>query len=156
MLSGLYAKWMYRWETALTTRDENRVERPLEWGFDHLADFGGEEAAAQVAQGEISALDAMLALNQRIITEPHKFFDYATPTDFRLEQRHPQLYPTNVRPETLSQEREWKRRAESGELRREPFLRFTSAVRTPYPENDAVNARWYEVAAKSAASRSRR
>jgi len=149
MLSGLYAKWMYRWETALTTRDENRVERPLEWGFDHLADFGGEEAAAQVAQGQISALDAMLALNQRIITEPHKFFDYATPTDFRLEQRHPQLYPTNVRPETLSQEREWKRRAESGELRREPFLRFASAVRTPYPENDAVNARWYEVAAKS-------
>ena len=53
-----------------------------------------------------------------------------------------------MRPETLSQEREWKRRAESGELRREPFLRFTSAVRTPYPENDAVNARWYEVAPK--------
>jgi hypothetical protein len=137
---------MYRWETALTTRDENRVERPLEWGFDHLADFGGEEAAVQVAQGQISALDAMLALNQRIITEPHKFFDYTTPTDFNLEQRHPQLYPTNVRPETLSHEREWKRRAESGELRREPFLRFTSAVRTPYPENDAVNARWYESA----------
>ena len=148
MLSGFYAKWMYRWETALTTRDENRVERPLEWGFDHLADFGGAAAAEQVARGEVSALDAMLALNQRIITEPHKFFDYATPTDFRLEQRHPQLYPTNVRPETLSQEREWKRRAESGELRREPFLRFTSAVRTPYPENDAVNARWYEVAPK--------
>ena len=98
MLSGLYAKWMYRWETALTTRDENRVERPLEWGFDHLADFGGAEAAEQVARGDISALDAMLALNQRIITQPHKFFDYTTPTDFRLEQRHPQLEaPRGVR-----------------------------------------------------------
>jgi hypothetical protein len=61
---------------------------------------------------------------------------------------HPQLYPTNVRPETLSQAREWQRRAEVGELRREPFLRFTSAVRTPYPENDQVNARWYPAQSK--------
>jgi len=144
MLSKLYAKWMFAWETALTNQDQNRVERPLEWGFDHLADFGGTEAAAQVARGEISALDAMLALNQKIISEPHAFFDYATPTDYRIEQRHPQLYPTNVRSETIANDREWKRRAAVGELRREPFLRFTSAVRTPYPENDAVNARWYE------------
>jgi hypothetical protein len=134
---------MYAWEYALTTRDSNRVERPLEWGFDHLADFGGAEAAAQVERGEATPLEAMVALNQRIVADPHAFFDYATPTDFRIEQRHPELYPTNVRPETLSQEREWKRQAEAGELRREPFLRFTSAVRTPYPENDQVNARWY-------------
>ena len=39
MVSKLYAKWMYAWEYALTTRDSNRVERPLEWGFDHLADL---------------------------------------------------------------------------------------------------------------------
>ncbi|ACO32269.1 hypothetical protein ACP_1303 [Acidobacterium capsulatum ATCC 51196] len=29
MFGKLYANWMYRWETALTTRDENRVVRPL-------------------------------------------------------------------------------------------------------------------------------
>ncbi len=144
MLAGLYAKWMYAWETALTTRDENRVERPLEWGFDHLADFGGDEAAARVERGEISGLEAMIALNERIVAEPHTFFDYRTPADFRVEQHFPALYPTNVRPETLEQEREWKRRAEVGELRKEPFLRFTSGVKTPYPENDLVNARWYE------------
>jgi hypothetical protein len=144
MRSGLYAKWMYAWEHALTTRDNNRIERPLEWGFDHLAGFGGSEAAAQVARGECSPLDAMIALNDRIVAQPHTFFDYKTPTDFRIEMRHPELYPTNVRPETLAQEREWRRQAEVGELRREPFLRFTSALRTPYPENDAVNARWYE------------
>ena len=39
MLKELYGRWMVRWETALTTRDENRVVRPLEWGFDWLADF---------------------------------------------------------------------------------------------------------------------
>ena len=148
MRSGLYAKWMYAWEHALTTRDSNRVERPLEWGFDHLADFGGLEAAARVERGECSPLDAMIALNEHIVAEPHAFFDYATPTDYRIEMHHPQLYPTNVRPETLSQEREWRRQAEVGELRKSPFLRFTSALRTPYPENDAVSARWYESAEK--------
>ncbi len=141
--SGLYAKWMYSWETALTTRDENRVERPLEWGFDHLRDLCGSEAARRVERGEISAVAAMTELNERFVAEPERFFGYATPTDFRLEERHPELYPTNVRPETLAQQREWQRQAEVGELRRAPFLRFTSAVRTPYPENDVVNARWY-------------
>jgi hypothetical protein len=143
---------MYAWETALTTRDENRIERPLEWGFDHLNDFGGEELAGRVTRGELSALDAMVALNQRIVADPHAFFDYATPTDFRVEPRHPELFPTNVRPETLEAEREWHRRAAAGELRRQPFLRFTSPVRTPYPENDIVNARWYEEPAHSETS----
>jgi dienelactone hydrolase len=144
MLGKLYAKWMFAWETALTTRDSNRVERPLEWGFEHLSDFGGDELGAKVARGEMTGLQAMLALNERIVADPHAFLDYKTPTDFRIEQRFPELYPTNVRPETLEQEREWKRMAEVGELRKVPYLRFTSAVRTPYPENDAVNARWYE------------
>ena len=118
MLSKLYAKWMFAWETALTTRDENRVERPLEWGFDHLADFGGDETARAVAAGEMSGLEAMVALNARIAADPHSFFDYKTPTDFRIEMRHPELHPTNVRPETLEQEREYKRKAAVGELRK--------------------------------------
>jgi hypothetical protein len=146
MLQELYAKWMYAWELALTTQDTNRVERPLEWGFEHLAEFGGAEAAAKVARGEATGLEAMVALNERIVAEPHRFFDYKTPTDFRIEHHFPELYPTNVRPETLEQEREWKRRAAAGELRKEPFLRFTSAARSMYPENDVVNARWYESA----------
>jgi dienelactone hydrolase len=134
---------MIAWETALTTRDENRVERPLEWGFEHLADFGGLEAAASVARGECSALEAMTELNRRMVAEPESFYGYSTPTDFRIEQRFPELHPTNIRPETLEQEREWRRRAEVGELRKEPFLRWTSAVETGFPENDQANARWY-------------
>jgi hypothetical protein len=146
MLSRLYAKWMYAWETALTTRDSNRVERPLEWGFEHLADFGGLDLKGRVERGEMSGVEAMVALNDAIVAEPHSFFDYATPTDFRIEQHFPALYPTNVRPETLEQEREWTRRAEVGELRKAPFLRFSSAVGSGYVENDTVNARWYESA----------
>ena len=148
MLSALYAKWMYAWETALTTRDENRVERPLEWGFEHLAEVCGTEAAARVERGEVSAVNAMAELNEQLIADPARMFGYTTPHDFRLEQRHPELYPTNVRPETLAEEREWQRRAETGELRRAPFLRFTSPVRTEHLENDMGNARWYEAVPK--------
>ncbi len=39
MQTGWYARWMYKWETRLTTRDENRVVRPLEWGFEWIAPF---------------------------------------------------------------------------------------------------------------------
>ncbi len=39
MLGKLYARWMYRWETALTTRDTNRIVRPVEWGFEWLQEF---------------------------------------------------------------------------------------------------------------------
>jgi dienelactone hydrolase len=143
MLARLYAKWMFEWETALTMRDKNRIERDLEWGFEYLAGFGGDEAVADVAAGKVEPLAAMIAINARIAQDPHRFFDYKTPTDFRLEMRHPELYPTNVRMETLEQAAEYKRQAEVGELRKEPFLRFTSPVKTPYPENDLVNARWY-------------
>ena len=105
MLAGLYAKWMIAWETALTTRDENRVERPLEWGFEWLADLGGTEAAASVERGEQTSFAAMAGLNATLAVNPQRTFSYKTPTDFRVERHFPALYPTNVRPETLQQER---------------------------------------------------
>jgi hypothetical protein len=140
MLSKLYAKWMYAWETALTTRDTNRIVRPLEWGFDWLKDFS---PIALEADPHLSDFDRMAAVNADIIARADQFFGYETPTDFRLEARHPQLFPTNVRPETLQEDAEIKRQAETGELEEAQFLRFTSPVATRYPENDAVNARWY-------------
>lgn len=149
MPQSLYAKWMYQWEFALTTRDTNRIVRPLEWGFDWLNDFS--PIAADSARGESSIraqdgsvdLDRMIAVNQEIVERSGEFFGYERPKDFRLEARPPQLFPTNVRPETLAQDAELKRRAFAGELPPAEFLRFTSAVRTRYPENDVVNARWY-------------
>jgi dienelactone hydrolase len=163
MLSRLYAKWMYSWETALTTRDTNRIVRPLEWGFDWLEDFSPLAVAAQSgcptsgssdvglspappslgAQDKLSDYDRMIAINHDIIARADEFYGYKTPTDFRLEQRHPQLFPTNVRPETLEEDAELKRQAETGEMEEAEFLRFTSPIRTRYPENDTVNARWY-------------
>ena len=180
---GWYGKWMTRWETDLTTRDTNRIVRPLEWGFEWLAGFGdGGTSSQSVPQGlkpslpqefygtdesvplsktgsvatsavlvpveengsaGLGDLERMTALNEEIARRSDEFFGYVTPTDFRLEQRHPELFPTNVRPETLAQDAEMKRAATAGELEPAEFLRFTSPVRTPYPENDQVNARWY-------------
>ena len=144
MLKNWYADWMVRWETALTTRDENRIVRPAEWGFDWLRDALPSESWPSVDVDSFAEAErAMLQLNSGIVAESERFFGYQLPADFRLERRHPQLFPTNVRPETLAQDAELKARAERGELPEAEFLRFTSPVRTPYPENDLVNARWY-------------
>jgi hypothetical protein len=144
---------MYRWETALTTRDENRVVRPLEWGFDWLDDFIASARLEQRVAGAASEEDAMGALNAAVVERSDEFFGYRRPSDFVLEERHPQLFPTNVRPETLRQDEELKRKAADGRLETAQFLRFTSPVRTPYPENDLVNARWYEAPVERQAGR---
>ena len=149
MLRKLYARWMYDWEWRLTTRDENRIVRPLEWGFEWVTPFlkshGFESAipAPEIVLDPAAAEAAMLAINKLLIEHSEVFYGYERPTDFRLEERHPLLYPTNVRPETLARDAELKARAENGTLEKAQFLRFTSPERTQYPENDQVNARWY-------------
>ncbi|HTX75233.1 MAG TPA: hypothetical protein VMD29_03430 [Terracidiphilus sp.] len=149
MLRTSYARWMYRWETRLTTRDENRVVRPLEWGLEWIEPFlrahglGAEELRQAATGDDAAAEDAIARINRILIRNSETFFGYERPQDFRLEERYPQLFPTNVRPETLAQDEELRRRAENGEMERAQFLRFTSPERTPYPENDLVNARWF-------------
>src|SRR3979409_787039 len=109
MLSRLYAKWMFSWETALTTRDTNRIVRPLEWGFDWLQAFSPLAAASPApaaptaphpadsppttashasAASHAPAADdfaRMIAVNADIVARADEFFGYQTPTDFRLE-----------------------------------------------------------------------
>lgn len=149
---------MYAWETRLTTRDQNRIVRPLEWGFDWLAPYlqrtGLSDQAARVeaglARGETSSqADAkalMMAVNEAILADSEGFFAYRTPTDFHLEKRAPQLFPTNVRPETLRRARRMEQNA--GKVPAAEFLRFTSPISTPFAENDRVNARWFPAEAK--------
>jgi hypothetical protein len=149
MFKQKYARWMYGWETRLTTRDENRVVRPLEWGFEWIEPFLRENGFAEALPGPEVVADpalaeaAMVRINQLLIRHSDSFFGYRQPTDFRLEERHPQLFPTNVRPETLAQEAAIKQQAAAGKIPPAQFLRFTSPERTLYPENDQVNARWY-------------
>jgi dienelactone hydrolase len=154
MLGKLYARWMYRWETDLTTRDTNRIVRPVEWGFDWLEEFArsyGFPLSAPADDDEAERM--MLRLNDFILHHRAEFFDYQTPSDFVLEERHPQLFPTNVRPETLKHDARVQQRAAQGKLPKAEFLRFTSPVRTPYPENDLVNARWFPAPAEKMAGK---
>src|SRR5215475_9650220 len=151
MFGKWYARWMFAWETALTTRDENRVVRPVEWGFEWLDDFLRSHNIGNASHAPVDSPNAekwMIALNEIIVRESDSFFGYQPPDDYRLEERHPQLFPTNVRPETLAQDAKLKNMAASGKLKEAQFLRFTSPVRTPYPENDLVNARWYPAPAE--------
>jgi dienelactone hydrolase len=149
MLKRKYARWMYEWETRLTTRDENRVVRPLEWGFEWIEPFleahgfGAAVPGPEALRDDSAAEAAMVRINQLLIRHSDVFFGYERPTDFRLEERHPELYPTNVRPETLAKAAEIKRLGAEGKIPKAQFLRFTSPERTPYPGNDLANARWY-------------
>lgn len=149
MIKQWYARWMYDWETRLTTRDENRIVRPVEWGFEWVAPFlerhGLADALPTAAdqQDPVKAEAAMVRINQLLIEHSDLYFGYEKPTDYRLEERYPELYPTNVRPETLAKDAELKRLAAEGKMAKAQFLRFTSPERTPYPENDLVNARWF-------------
>jgi len=45
-MTGLYARWIDRWERKLATRDTNRVVRPFEWGTDWLHAIGFPAIAA--------------------------------------------------------------------------------------------------------------
>ena len=149
MFKQKYARWMHKWETRLTTRDENRVVRPLEWGFEWIEPFleahgfGAAVPSPESVRDAAAAEAAMVRINELLIRRSDVFFGYQRPTDFRLETRHPELFPTNVRPETLAKDAEIKRQAAEGKTPPAQFLRFTSPERTPYPENDLVNARWY-------------
>jgi dienelactone hydrolase len=149
MLKQRYARWMYEWEMRLTTRDSNRVKRPMDWGFEWIAPFlkehglGAELPSAEAMQDDAVAEAAMTRINELLIQQSDSFFGYKRPTDFRLEERFPQLYPTNVRPETLAKDAALKQQAADGKIKPAQYLRFTSPERTPYPENDLVNARWY-------------
>ena len=157
MLSGLYAKWMWAWETRLTTRDTNRIVRPLEWGFDWLQPFAGE-CPGKFAGGECPPpLDRMIAINEDIVARSDEFFRYATPTDFRLERRHPRAVShqraAGDAGAGCGDEAPRRRRAS---WRRPISCASRRRCATPYPENDQVNARWYPAASREArASRSR-
>jgi hypothetical protein len=135
---------MYAWETSLTTRDTNRIVRPLEWGVEWTRSWPQVNGSFPVSPAGLENAEAeryFAELNQRIVEDSDRFFSYQTPSDFRLEERMPKLFPTNMRQQKQLEKLEAM--SKQGKLKAAKFLRFTSPVRTPYPENDTVNARWF-------------
>src|SRR5450432_127654 len=101
-----YANWMYEWENRLAFKSTNRVVRPFEWGVEWARHWPGFPA-----QNGHDPESYLLDANRLIMSESQQFFDYRTPTDFRIEDGN--------------------------------LLKFTSAVRTPYPENNIVHGQWF-------------
>jgi dienelactone hydrolase len=128
-----YDRWMYEWETRLTSVDNNRVVRPLDWGVEWTRTWPGRNGGP--GTGSRAELDFFNHFNDRIIANSDDFFSYRTPTDFRLEPREVKVFSTR---ETPDPRLERKVRGTYSE-----FLRFTSPVETPFPENNLVNARWF-------------
>ena len=125
---------MYDWEHRLTSVDNNRVVRPLEWGVEWARDWpcrNGVPPGQMPANPEKFFLD----YNHRVVADSDEFYSYKPPTDFRLEKREVQVFSTREVPDPKLEAKVKGTFAE--------FLRFTSPVRTPYPENDQVNARWF-------------
>jgi dienelactone hydrolase len=137
-----YAQWMYEWETRLTSVDNNRVVRPLEWGLDWTrawpgrnGGLSGQGSGQGSGQNSRELLEYFARCNERIIRASDDFYAYKQPADFRLELREVRVFSTREAPDPRLEE---KVRGTYGE-----FLRFASPVVTPFPENNLVNARWF-------------
>src|SRR6476660_6846179 len=125
-----YQKWMHNWEQRLTTVDNNRVVRPLDWGTEWAQNWPCPNGCSpdEVATHP----EKFLAdYNRRIVANSDEFYSYRTPRDFRIERREVQVFSTREVPDSKLEDKVKGKYAD--------FLRFTSPVVTPYPENNLVN-----------------
>lgn len=129
-----YAQWMYDWETRLTSVDNNRVVRPLDWGLEWMQDWPCGNGCAPADTSD-QCERFLQEYNRRIVSASDEFYSYVKPSDFQLERREVQVFSTREVPDAAL---EAKVRGTYAD-----FLRFTSPVRTPFPENDLANARWF-------------
>jgi dienelactone hydrolase len=133
-----YAQWMYDWEHRLTSVDNNRVIRPLDWGAEFTRDWPCRNGFRPGQLPSVALDDPekfILDYNRRIVAASDEFYSYTKPTDYKIETREVQVFSTREVPEPKLEAKVKGTFAE--------FLRFTSPVKTPYPENNLVNARWF-------------
>jgi pimeloyl-ACP methyl ester carboxylesterase len=140
-MSSFYSRWMYDWETRLTSVDNNRVVRPLEWGIDWTGDWPCRNGSCPSGTDE-ECERYLRKYNERAVAASDEFFAYRTPPDFLLEKREVQVFSTREVPDPVLENKVRGTYAE--------FLRFTSPVRTPYVENNVANARWFPANGSSA------
>src|ERR1700751_259210 len=116
-----YAKWMYDWEDRLTSVDNNRVVRPLDWGVEWAHAWPCRNG---VGPGEIPADPEQFFTdyNQRIIANSDDFYSSQTPRDFQLENREVRVFSTREVPDARLEQKVRGTYAD--------FLRFTSPLKT--------------------------
>ena len=92
-----YEQWMYDWETRLTSVDDNRVVRPLDWGIEWAEQWPCRNGHAPEYVPE-DAEKFLREFNQRIVMDSDRFFSYQKPADFVLERREVQVFSTRAVP----------------------------------------------------------
>ncbi len=81
-MTGLYARWMDRWELKLATRDTNRVVRPFEWGTDWLHSLGFPACPADANGNARECVDRFVG---EALGDSDRFFSYQPATDYHLK-----------------------------------------------------------------------
>jgi hypothetical protein len=129
-----YRRWMHAWESRMTSRDNNRVVRPFEWGTEWTSHWPlpGNLRAPSDQSGKAAMLAYWTAVNDYAGAHSDQLYAYKTPSDFRLEKHKVELFHTGS---------DTPKKLPKDELA--SFLRFTSAVESPYRENNCMNARWF-------------
>lgn len=140
-MGSWYERWMYGWETRLTSVDNNRVVRPLEWGLEWTQNWPCRNGMP-AGQSPTDPEKFFTEYNQRIVRASDEFYGYSVPTDFRLERREVRVFSTRETPDPKLEEKVRDTYAD--------FLRFTSPIHSRYPENNLVNARWFPAKGKRA------
>ena len=113
----------------------------LEWGVEWARDWPCRNGFAPGHVPE-DGESYLREYNRRIIASSDEFFSYKKPTDFRLERREVKVFSTRAVPDPALEKKVSGTYAD--------FLRFTSPVRSPFPENNLVNARWFPARGKRA------
>ena len=129
-----YRRWMHNWETRMTSRDNNRVVRPFEWGNEFVQRWPivGDLPLPAETSDSATNLAFWTVVNDRIVANSDDYYAYQVPSDFRIEHRRVELFHTGSEPPKKHLKESYGQ-----------FLRFTSAVESPYPENNLMNARWF-------------
>src|SRR5215831_12255591 len=81
-MTGLYARYMDRWERKLATRDTNRVVRPFEWGTDWLNSLEFPYCPADANGNSAECLSQFVT---ETLADTDRFFSYEPVRDYRLE-----------------------------------------------------------------------
>src|ERR1035438_676448 len=92
-----YAQWMYDWEHRLTSVDNNRVVRPLDWGVEFTRDWPCRNGY-RLGHAPDDPEKFILDYNHRIVAASDEFYSYTKPTDFCVETREVQVFSTREVP----------------------------------------------------------
>jgi hypothetical protein len=84
-MTGMYARWMDRWERKLAMRDTNRVVRAFDWGTEWLNSIGFPPCPAEVNGNAGECLSSFVT---EALADSDRFFSYEPARDYGLAGGH--------------------------------------------------------------------